>query len=99
MVESGITFQKIKDELNINKTMLYIIFAISFAKFGPQIINKSPLFIRKLFVNPFFRYFIMTLVIYSSCKDIKAALGVSTLFIIAGYIGNKLNYIEKFSDK
>lgn len=98
MVETKITLNQIKNELRLNKTIIYIVLALSLAKFVPKIINNSPLFIRKLFVNPFFRYFLMIITIYSSCNDIRAAITVATLFIIAGYVGNRLNYIEKFSD-
>lgn len=93
-----IDISKVLDKLT-NKPIYYGLIAMLLTIYGPRLHPKLPDGIRDLFNNNYFRFAIITLIIYLSNRDLQLALLISITFIISMSLSNSCHCHEVLKEK
>ena len=75
----------------------YGILAIFLAMYGPRLSPKLPPSIRNLFINNYFRFVVILLIIYMSNNDLSLALIITIGFILVMSLANSQTMEENFT--
>ena len=83
----------------LNGPYVYAVIVLIIGIYGPRLSPRLPNSVRDLFNNAFFRFVILTLVVYLSNKNLYVALIISISFVLLLNLANSLEVEEHFVKK
>ena len=83
----------------LNGPYVYGLIVLIIGMYGPRLSPRLPRSVRNLFNNSFFRFAVLTLVVYLSNKNLYLALTVSISFVLLLNLANSLEVEEHFVKK
>ena len=90
--------EKILNEL-LNGPYIYGVIVLIIGMYGPRLSPRLPRPVRDLFNNAYFRFAVLTMVIYLSNRNLYLALTVSIAFVLVLNLTNSLEVEEHFVKK